>query len=101
MIDSDVNQKALEKVRENGWTALKSQYIRCYKAGADLMVEFFMRAVCTVHIPARNVSLPPCLYKRCTAPQCGKRRQSWQRSVMALLRSQLPCRMEDRLKTTN
>lgn len=42
MTDIEVVQQALEKSCENGWPALKSQYIRCYKAGVDLMVEFFM-----------------------------------------------------------
>jgi len=42
MTDIDVMQKALEKARENGWTALKSQTIRCYKDDAALIVGFFM-----------------------------------------------------------
>lgn len=42
MTDIDVMQKALEKARDNGWPALKSQTIRCYKDNAVLMVEFFM-----------------------------------------------------------
>ncbi len=42
MTDIEVMQKALEQSRDNGWDALRSQYIRCYKAGVDLMVEFFM-----------------------------------------------------------
>jgi hypothetical protein len=42
MTDIEVVQQALEKGRENGWDALKSQYIRCYKDATSLMVEFFM-----------------------------------------------------------
>jgi hypothetical protein len=31
MTDIEVVQRALEKAQENGWSALKSQYLRCYK----------------------------------------------------------------------
>jgi hypothetical protein len=52
MTDVDVLQKALEKARDNGWSALKSQSIRCYKDGTALMVEFFMG----VSAPSRSVN---------------------------------------------
>jgi hypothetical protein len=42
MTDIEVVQRAFEKARNRGWLALKSLHVRCYKAGADLMVEFFM-----------------------------------------------------------
>lgn len=42
MTDIEVIQSALEKARDNGWTALKSHSIRCYKDNSAIMVEFFM-----------------------------------------------------------
>ena len=42
MTDVEIVQAALEKSRDKGWPALKSQTIRCYKDGADILVEFFM-----------------------------------------------------------
>ena len=42
MTDIEIVQAALEKARANGWPAHKSYTTRCFKDGADLLVEFFM-----------------------------------------------------------